>query len=440
VSVIINDMREAFRVLAAIPPHAHRLSSIWPAACGSDFYARGVNVRIVVIGDVGVIDGMIHIGDEAMFEELVGGMLRRGADRITAVSATPVETSSRYAIDAVANIGWPRDRAAALERMDLVARTAAGEAGLLADGDPAHAVIAAIAASDGVAVSGGGNLASTWPVHIYERGTIAAIAGMLGKPFVVSGQTIGPHLEPGDRELVRTMLSSARFVGLREAGSFELVTGLGVDPSLLDATVDDASYLGFDEPALERAPYCLVSLSGYTGVEARVDFVRATAVLLDAIAAETGLEVVFLAHFAALDAGLVRGDSMIHDEVRAVMASPSRVEPTTDSVAAARLSRSAALVVSSRYHPAVFAVSAGVPTIGIPVDDYTTTKLTGALGNFGQDTLVPAAALVAGEGAAMASAAWRDREATRARGLELSAAHRAASESWWDRVAATLAG
>ena len=105
---------------------------------------------------------------------------------------------------------------------------------------------------------------------------------------------------------------------------------------------------------------------------------------------------------------------------------------------AARLARGAALVISSRYHPAVFAVSGGVPTIGIPVDDYTTTKLTGALGNFGQESLVSAAQLVAGAAPAVASEVWNDREAIRARGLALAESNRTASVAWWDRVAAAL--
>jgi len=109
-----------------------------------------------------------------------------------------------------------------------------------------------------------------------------------------------------------------------------------------------------------------------------------------------------------------------------------------DSVAAARLARGAALVVSSRYHPAVFAVSGGVPTLGIPVDDYTTTKLTGALGNFGQSGLVSAGDLVAGAAPAVASAVWNDRDAIRERGLATAETLRAASALWWDRVAAAL--
>jgi polysaccharide pyruvyl transferase WcaK-like protein len=413
-----------------------------------------MNVRIVVIGDIGVLDDMVHIGDEAMFDKLVHQMRARGIDDITAVSSNPAETSARYGVDAVANIGFrtQRSREELDARMDLVVRTAAGDTGLLADDDTAHAVIEVIRASDGVAVSGGGNMASTWPSHIYERGTIGEIARLLGKPLVVSGQTIGPHLTAADGEIVARLLSGADLVGLRESPSYDLSLALGVPAPQLTKTVDDASFLA-DQPGDAEAtpprPYCLVSLSTHVGEEDRAEFQQATALLLDSIAAQTGLDVVFFAHFASLNAEESRGDTVMHNAVIERMSAPTtgstsgdHPRVTTvhsgDSVFAARLARSAALVVSSRYHPAVFAVSGGVPTIGIPVDDYTTTKLTGALGNFGQSTLLPAADLVAGRGTAVASALWADRETVRTRGSELAVDARAASRDWWDRIAEVL--
>jgi hypothetical protein len=69
------------------------------------------------------------------------------------------------------------------------------------------------------------------------------------------------------------------------------------------------------------------------------------------------------------------------------------------------------------------------------VDDYTTTKLTGALGNFGQSGLVTAASLVTGGGSTVASAVWSDRAGIRERGLAIAEAKRAQSAIWWDRVA-----
>jgi polysaccharide pyruvyl transferase WcaK-like protein len=392
---------------------------------------------------------MVHVGDEAMFDELVHQLRRRGIEHVTAISSNPGETRDRYGVDAVGGIGFrSMNRREQQERMNHVLRTAAGETGLLDSDDTALSVIAAVRASDGVAISGGGNMASTWPSHIFERGTVGEIARLLGKPLVVSGQTIGPHLDDADSALVARLLSSARLVGLREAPSHAFCLELGVPAELLTQTVDDASFLSDRAPAetdpadspAAAAPYCLVSLSTHVGDESRDAFQRRTAELLDSIAQATGLGIRFFAHFASLDAEESRGDTVMHNAVIDRMKSKGVATLTTDdSVAAARLARAAALVVSSRYHPAVFAVSGGVPTIGIPVDDYTTTKLTGALGNFGQSGLVPADVLVAGDGPAVASAVWADREGIRERGLAVAETNRAASAAWWDRVAGAFA-
>jgi len=390
-------------------------------------------MRIVAIGDVGVVDDVIHIGDEAMFEALVDAVRSRGVEHVTGVSSQPSETALRYGIETVSPIGFPRDKDARDERMSLVIRTARGEAGLLDREDPALAVIEALRASDGFVVAGGGNMTSLWPHHVYERATLGAIAREFGKPVVVTGQTIGPELDEGDSALVAGLLASARLVGVREGASFDLVTGLGV---AAEHTTDDASYL-VDE-ATSPGSYCLVSLAGHVGDADKDDVVRAVAAMLDSIALETGLEVRFLAHFGSLHAEVIVGDSVMHDRVIAAMASPATVITPTDSVTASRLARSAAFVVSSRYHPVVFAVPAGVPVIGIPVDDYTGVKLRGALGNFGQDGVLPVTDLVDGHGAALASALWKRRDAIRGHAARVTSEKRAASSAWWDRVVESL--
>ncbi|WP_345376511.1 polysaccharide pyruvyl transferase family protein [Frondihabitans cladoniiphilus] len=419
--------------------------------------------RLVVIGDVGVLDGMVHIGDEAMFEEFVEQMRARGVTRITALSSNPAETEERYGVDAVLNVGFApglvggRDgQRARMERVLATASAAAAGApapsDALAPDDSAHAVIAAVRDASGVAIAGGGNMASIWPLHIFERATLAGLARIFGKPLVVSGQTIGPELTGEDRDLVAELLSSAALVGLRESASYTLVESLGVDPRLLTATIDDASFVGASsvgagssEPRSESEgdedarPSLVVSLASHVGDADRGLFVPAVASLLDALASESGLGVTFLAHFGSLTPGDERGDSVMHRAVIDAMTTTDvAVVTPTDSPAAARLARSAALVVTSRYHPAVFAVAGGVPTVGIAVDDYTTVKLTGALGNFGQSSVVSAAAVIDGSAVDVALGAWRVAATTRASWQDRIGDARATSSAWWDRVAAAL--
>jgi polysaccharide pyruvyl transferase WcaK-like protein len=398
------------------------------------------HVHTVAIGDIGVLDDMIHIGDEAMFEAFVGEARSRGIGDVVAVSANPAETSERYQLASVGGIGFPAadGRAAQEDRLDRVLRTAAGEGGLLAPDDAAHGVIEAIRDGGGVVITGGGNLASTWPAHIFERLAIAAIADAVGKPVVVSGQTIGPFVSAEDAVLLRRLFSIARLVSVRESRSLTLAEQLGAPVERLRLGADDASFLA-GEATPPTLPFCVVTLANHVGDADREQVIGAIADLLDEIVATTDLDIVFLAHFGSLVEDQSRGDSVVHKRVMAQMRSRRVLaEVPADAAAAALLARSASLVVTSRYHPAVFAVPAGVPTIGIPVDDYTTVKLTGALQNFGQDGILPVADLLAGRGPALVERLWESRDSIRASGRARAAEQRAASAEWWDRVVAVL--
>lgn len=393
-------------------------------------------VRLLSIGDIGVSDGMMHIGDEAMVEALRDEMRARGVE-LVAVSAEPAESAARYGVDAVPRIGFAGlNRDDAEDRMREVV-AAAKHPSLLGTDDPARAVIEAIADTDGVVVAGGGNLASRWPVHIYERATLARIAGELGRPVVITGQTFGPDLEPHDRTLLSRALQNARLVGVREKTSLALARELGVVARL---GVDDASFLGDRDPGADEdadAPRSgvLVSLSLSLGGARRDETVAGIARLVDRAAELTGESVAFHAHFGRLDsAAPARGDAVLHDEVRAQMSAPSRVIPTGDPRAAARLARSSALLITGRYHPAVFAAPAGVPIVGLVADDYTRIKQLGVLGHWGQDGIAPLAD-TAGAGAAVLDQVWSARERIADAAAEREPRNRAEAALWWDRVA-----
>lgn len=398
-------------------------------------------MSIVAIGDVGLTDDMIHLGDEAMFQQLVDELRDRGIAGIVGLSANPGDTAARYGIASISRIGFgftgEDARAKMAARMDAVMSAARGHPSTLAADDPAHAVIDAIRHSDGVAIAGGGNMASNWPLHIFERATLGALAELFGRPLVVTGQTIGPELIDVDAALVTELLASARLVGLREEASLALVTQLGVPTALLTHTVDDASFLGVSLTATATAA-CVVSLSLHLGGAPRDAFVERMAELLDAVASTTGLQITFLAHFGSIHEGQSRGDSRLHDAVASAMSTPTTTVTPTTATDAAVLARGAELVITSRYHPAVFAVSGGVPTIGIPVDDYTTIKLTGALGNFGQSALLPTDALLSGRGPHVVAATWAARNDIRAYGLVDARQKRDESVIWWDAVASAL--
>ena len=386
-----------------------------------------LGVRILSIGDIGPLDGMLHVGDEAMFEAMVLELRARGASSFIGLSSNLSDSASRYNIETIPNFGFTRDdRARASEII----------AGRIPGGDAAaHTIAAALVDVDLVVIAGGGNMTSIWPSHIFERSALAALAAAAGVPVVISGQTLGPQLDADDALMLSALLETADLVGVRERDSLRLADTLGTWAEL---NPDDASFVADLHPStapLPPFPYCLVTLAGHTGDTDRGRFVDSMAELLDDVALTSGLGIVFSGHFAPFS-GEPRGDEVMHELVRSAMEQPSGVARVRDTAESAALARGASLVVSSRYHPVVFAVSGGVPAIGIPVDDYTTTKLTGALGNFGQDSVVPVASLTSGDGIAVARQVWRQHGSIREAGLLRASSQRATATAWWDKVAA----
>lgn len=392
-------------------------------------------MQVVALGDIGVVDGIIHIGDEAMFEVLVAELRSRRVEQLIALSAAPADSASRYGVPAIGRIGFPADRGAGRARFSAVLECIAGMRALPVD-DPVWAVIEAVDAAEGVVIAGGGNLASTWPSHIFERAALGELAHSRGVPLVITGQTLGPSLSPDDRSVVAQLLASARLVRLREPASARLATELGMPAARSELTVDDASFLGIPDPVNgDPERFTLVSLSTYLGGRDVPAVVAGLAAALDEVHHATGRPTLFHAHFASLDASVARGDTLLHERVRRAMTTPSTVEPTTDSQAAARLARSAGMLVTGRYHPAVFAAPAGVPIAAFVVDTYTDVKLRGVLGHWGQSGLIDLDDVASGGATASILAVAAGNTLHSAEPL---ATMRDRSDTWWDRIATEL--
>ncbi|TDN91782.1 polysaccharide pyruvyl transferase WcaK-like protein [Microbacterium sp. BK668] len=386
-------------------------------------------MSILTIGDIGVSSGIIHIGDEAMFEAARDELADRGIP-ITGISSQPDESARRYGIPVVGRLGFAGlARADAQERAALLLDVAAGIREL-PPGDPAEGALAALRSARGVLIAGGGNLASRWPVHVFERTTVAAMARAQGLPVVLSGQTLGPDLDPEDRTRVAELARRAVRTGVREHASGDLARSWG---ARVHVGVDDASFLGGGPDGAEVSDRVLVSLSGWFAVRPADAVEAGIARLLDHVA-DTAGEVLFHAHFGPVAADAVpSGDAALHERVRARMRRPSTVVASGDPLGAARLARSARLLVTSRYHPAVFAAPAGVPILGLAADDYTRIKLAGALGHWGQDAVLDLDDLPTAPSALDRLDDRRSEVADRA--AAALPGHRARAGAWWDDVA-----
>ena len=62
-------------------------------------------MAVLTIGDIGVVSGMMHIGDEAMFEAARDELAARSVD-IVGVSSAPAESERRYGVPMVPRLGF----------------------------------------------------------------------------------------------------------------------------------------------------------------------------------------------------------------------------------------------------------------------------------------------------------------------------------------------
>ena len=391
------------------------------------------------------VGGRRHVGDEAMLEALVRRLSAHGDYRFTIASVEPRETAESHGVQAVPRLRFDGLASqASLDRLDSIIDAALGDSSALGIDDAAWAVIRGVAAADAVVIAGGGNLSSIWPELILERVAIGRLAGVFSKPLVVSGQTVGPALSARDEALVAELLGRARFVGVCDDVSVDIVRRLGVPEERIFRTVDDAAFLVPAEADvvewLPAGPYCLVTFSDYAGVVSLTEIVPAIARLLDHVADAGGLGIVFLPH-EGVGADDTSGDGAAHRHIAAAMQQPSRTLPILPNDVSAELARRAALSVSSRYHPAAFAASAGVPALAVSVDDYTDNKLSGALGAFGQlEGLFSVISLSLGDVEAGFDRLWASRDAVRAQTADIAEARRAENDGWWAHLHGAISG
>jgi polysaccharide pyruvyl transferase WcaK-like protein len=394
------------------------------------------------MGDVGAGE-VLHVGDEAMLETAMVELGDRQHVRWTVVTSHPRDTAARYGAATTGRFGFAglSSDAEREARLAAVVGAARGEV-RLPPGDPAQALLDAVSVADAVLVAGGGNLVSTWPQHVYERAALAQVAAARQTPLVVLGQGIGPQLTGRDGELVSATLTGARLVGVRERHSAWLARRLGVPAERLWCTVDDAWTLPGDPvPGVEPGSFVAVTLSDFTGLEAPEELVEPLALLLDGLVATTGLDVLLVPHEGAV-VGAATRDVAFHDLLAAatksgqVAASPLRSARET-----AWLAQHAALVVSSRYHPVVFGLSAATPVVAVAVDDYTEQKLRGALDLVGLDGwCVSVLGLRAGFLEAAVDEAWQRRAEITAHLAHAVARQTVLKAGYWDAVSAAVSG
>ena len=297
----------------------------------------------------------------------------------------------------------------------------------------------AIAAMDAVVVSGGGNLNSRYGWLLYERAAAVRAAEHAGVPLFVTGQSLGPVLNPEDAQVLERMLRTARSVTVRESSSLAWCRERDIDARL---SVDDATDYPVASPArtlhyaegisasqaLNELPehYVCVTVNECTDQQA-----QQIARLLDSMWREHGYAPVFLSHYGDPQ-DPTSGDIQAHQRIaeRLSPSTPATLLPILHADQSVAVHRAAAFTLTSRYHPAVFSAAAGIPVLALIPDAFTQMRVGGALSQYGLgEFTLPLGMLAGGVPELMVATALRHAavasDARRAELLEALQAERA---------------
>jgi polysaccharide pyruvyl transferase WcaK-like protein len=366
---------------------------------------------LVVLADVGADPSeTFHVGDEAMLE-------------------ANLEALRRY------------DPAV---QVTVIGRSA------VASGELPETIAATLAEADGLFLSGGGNLSSSWPGLLHQRVLWMREARRRGLPIVTGGQTIGPELAAPERIALAEALAGVEHLGVRELPSAALALQMGVPMDRLSYQPDDAFFLAgrapgapagllgnTEVPALPDGPFLAITLDPAFAAPSSRAGLQSLAAQLARFAAEEGLHLAFLPHVGPLGSP---GDEdgragaalcqLLQAEGAGCTLFP--VMPPAETV---WLTQRAALVVSSRYHPLVFGTAAAVPGLGLYRDTYTRIKLQGALGHAGLEAWsLPASAAEEGGLEEALHRLWGRRDEARAAMTEARARLELHEKVRWRRL------
>ena len=404
--------------------------------------------RVLVIGDIG--QHTYHVGDEAMTIASAQALSEGGA--AVTLMTRDVGHSARYIGAAAHEAGAPYEYLpfllfpwAPAERELTLAALECVLAELHADRErPSTAELAAllqvqalpevlhpleqtvermvefadsIAAMDALVVSGGGNLNSRYGWLLYERAAAVRAAEHAGVPVYVTGQSLGPVLNPEDAQVLERILRTAHSVTVRERSSLAWCRERGIDARL---SVDDATdYLAASPArtlhyaegvsagqALDELPerYVCVTVNECTEQQA-----QQLARLLDNMWREHGYASVFLSHYGDPQ-NPESGDIQVHQRIAEQLSpsTPATLLPILHADQSITVHRAAAFTLTSRYHPAVFSAAAGIPVLALVPDAFTQMRVGGALNLYGLgEFTLPLGMLAGGVPELMVAAALR---------------------------------
>lgn len=345
--------------------------------------------RVLVLADIGHHN--YHVGDEAMAISVATELTSRGFE---VYLATKDPEHSRHFIGGVAGyvktLPIPRPPAERELYLDQLRQHL--------DGQPAHPDIETfvrdLSSMDGIVIAGGGTMNSTYGWLLHERAAYGLVARAQNIPLVISSQSLGPVLTEADSEVLKDLLSTAQLVGVRELASQAWTREQGITAHHI---IDDATFYVHARRSLPGRPivdlpdrYICATFTDLSPTQA-----KKVGQLLDDMHRSHGLRTVFLPHRG--EPGKENGDVETHAQIASHMFTNPVQLPIVHTDDAVQVHRAAFIGFSNRYHPGVFALSAGVPFLALLSNAFSDMRLRGMMEQYGAENYAIPTALISSD-------------------------------------------
>jgi len=239
----------------------------------------------------------------------------------------------------------------------------------------------AIFVADLVVVSGGGDLNDAFKPYAITLLHLLGTVIRRGIPTAMFGQGVGPIQNPELRDWAKAILPSVDLIAVRESRAGPaLLSSLGVAPDRVVTTGDDAIELAYEARAEQLGAGIGVNLrvAEYSEVSSNaIELVR-NALHKAAMKYHTPLIPLPISfHPRESDVKTIRHLLTGYDDHSDGGQSLNTPAKVIEEVKRCRV------VVTGSYHPAVFALSQGIPVVGLAKSAYYTDKLLGLAEQFG---------------------------------------------------------
>jgi polysaccharide pyruvyl transferase WcaK-like protein len=242
---------------------------------------------------------------------------------------------------------------------------------------------------------GGGNLTSVWHSEFYLKCLTFILCRIFGLPVVLSGQTIGPINGKIDSCIAKYALNGVNVITLRENASVPTLKRIGVNRPVIRVTADDSVQLMpapisvlnkiiSNEYLMTRRPIIGMNIFGLPLQCSETNFLNAKKLLAyisDYLVERYNATIVFVPmQYGDIDDRIAESETIALMKRRENAFLLSGVH--TDSEIKGLVGQMD-FVIGFRYHFITFAVTSGVPAIGIYSNPYYSKKICGVLALMG---------------------------------------------------------